>query len=45
MSEEGGETIVCCEWCGENKKPEQMATEFLCDECIHVADLDDGEPA
>lgn len=31
---------VCCEWCGDEFVPEEMATEALCHECAEVADSD-----
>jgi hypothetical protein len=33
--------LVCCEWCGDEFVPEEMATEALCQECVETADLDD----
>lgn len=37
---------VCCDWCGDEYPPEEMATAELCQECIHVADLggDEDDP-
>ena len=32
---------VCCEWCGEEFAPEEMATAELCHECVEVADRED----
>jgi len=31
--------FVCCEWCGEEYIPEDMATPELCHECVEVADF------
>lgn len=33
---------VCCEWCGDEFKPDEMETTALCQDCAEVAD-DDGD--
>jgi len=36
--------MVCCEWCGDEFPPEEMATPGLCSECIEVAEFEDPTP-
>lgn len=32
---------VCCEWCGEEFTPEEMATAEICHDCVEV--VEDGD--